>query len=45
MVWIVGGNLAKIECGIRELNFGAIRRMDRDGKMLGQGTSADGGWG
>lgn len=45
MAWIAGGDLAKIECGIRELNFGAIRHRDRDGKMLGQDTSADGGWG
>ena len=35
MVWIVVGDLAKIGGGVRELNFGAIRRMDPDGKMLG----------
>ena len=35
MVWIVVGDLAKIECGIRELNFGAIWHGDPGGKMLG----------
>jgi zinc protease len=34
MTWIVIGDLAKIESGIRELDFDQVHRMDPDGKIL-----------
>ncbi len=34
MVWVIVGDLAKIEAGIRELGLGEIRRIDTDGKIL-----------
>jgi zinc protease len=34
LVWVVVGDRAKIEAGIRELNFGEIRFLDADGKPL-----------
>jgi zinc protease len=34
LVWIVVGDRAKIEQGIRELNFGELRFIDADGKPL-----------
>jgi len=34
LVWVVVGDRAKIEPGIRELNFGEIRFLDADGKPL-----------
>jgi len=34
LVWVVVGDRAKIEAGIRELNFGDIRFLDADGKPL-----------
>jgi zinc protease len=34
LVWVIVGDRAKIEPGIRELNFGEIRFLDADGKPL-----------
>jgi zinc protease len=34
IVWIVIGDLSKIETGIRELNIGEVVRLDADGKPL-----------
>jgi zinc protease len=34
LTWIVVGDRAKIETGVRELNLGEFRRMDIDGKIL-----------
>ncbi|HEY7194870.1 MAG TPA: pitrilysin family protein [Gemmatimonadales bacterium] len=34
LVWVVVGDRAKIEAGIRELNFGEIRFLDANGKPL-----------
>ncbi|MGH7521952.1 MAG: M16 family metallopeptidase [Gemmatimonadales bacterium] len=34
LVWVVVGDRAKIEAGIRELNWGEIRFLDADGKPL-----------
>ena len=34
LVWVVVGDRAKIEPGIRELNYGEIRFLDADGKPL-----------
>lgn len=34
MVWVVVGDLAKIERGIRELNLGEIHYIDADGKLI-----------
>jgi len=34
LVWVVVGDRAKIEPGIRELNFGEVRFLDADGKPL-----------
>jgi zinc protease len=34
MVWVVVGDLAKIEPGIRELGFGEIRYVNPDGKLI-----------
>jgi zinc protease len=34
LTWIVVGDRAKIETGVRELNLGEFRRMDLDGKIL-----------
>jgi zinc protease len=34
LVWVVVGDLAKIEKDIRDLGFGEIRRIDTDGKVL-----------
>lgn len=33
--WIVVGDLAQIEAGIRELKLGEIVRLDQDGRPLG----------
>jgi zinc protease len=33
-VWIVVGDMSKIEAGIRALNLGEVRRIDADGKLL-----------
>jgi len=34
MVWVVVGDRAKIEAGVKELNLGEVRLMDADGKVL-----------
>jgi zinc protease len=34
MIWVVVGDRAKIEAGVRELNLGEVRLMDADGKVL-----------
>ena len=34
LVWVVVGDRAKIESGLRELGFGEIRLIDTDGKPL-----------
>ena len=34
MTWIVIGDLAKIESGVRELSFDQVHRMDTEGKIL-----------
>jgi zinc protease len=34
LVWVVVGDRAKIEAGIRELNLGKVSIMDADGKMV-----------
>lgn len=34
MVWVVVGDLAKIESGVRELGFGEVRRLSPDGSLL-----------
>jgi zinc protease len=35
VVWVVVGDLAKLEAGIRELNLGEVTRLDADGRQLG----------
>jgi len=37
-VWVVVGDRAKIEAGIKELNLGEIRYIDADGKVLPAST-------
>ncbi|HXI13334.1 MAG TPA: pitrilysin family protein [Thermoanaerobaculia bacterium] len=34
VIWIVVGDLAKVEAGIRELGFGEVRRMNADGELI-----------
>ena len=34
VVWLVVGDLAKVEAGIRELNLGEVTRLDPDGKPV-----------
>jgi predicted Zn-dependent peptidase len=34
LTWIVAGDLTKIEAPIRALNFGEVRVIDADGKLL-----------
>jgi zinc protease len=36
LIWIVVGDRAKIEAGVRELNLGEFRLMDADGKVQGK---------
>ena len=33
-VWVIVGDVAKIEAGIRELNLGTITRVDGDGRPV-----------
>ena len=35
VVWVVVGDLAKVEAGIRELNLGEVTRLDGDGQRIG----------
>jgi zinc protease len=37
MIWVVVGDRAKIEAGIKELNLGEVKLMDADGKVLSGG--------
>ena len=34
VIWVVVGDLAKIEQGIRELEYGEISRLDGDGRLM-----------
>jgi zinc protease len=34
LTWVVVGDMAKVEAGIRELNLGEVRRIDADGRLL-----------
>ncbi len=34
MVWVVVGDLAEIEAGVRELGFGQVRRLSPEGEIL-----------
>ena len=34
VVWVVVGDLAEIEAGVRELGFGEVRRLSPEGKIL-----------
>ncbi len=40
IVWVVVGDRAKIESGIRELNFGEMRFIDADGAPIAGGRTA-----
>ncbi len=42
LVWVVVGDRAKIETGIRQLGLGEIRFIDADGKPLKSATASDG---
>jgi zinc protease len=35
VIWIVVGDLAQIEKGVRELNLGEVAQLDRDGRLMG----------
>jgi zinc protease len=34
LIWVVVGDLSKVEAGVRELNLGEVRKIDVDGKPL-----------
>jgi zinc protease len=34
LVWVIVGDKAKIESGIRELNYGEVKYLDGDGKVI-----------
>ena len=34
LVWVIVGDLSKIEEGIRGLNLGEVRRLDQDGNLI-----------
>ena len=34
LVWVIVGDLAKVEKGVRDLNLGVIRRLDGDGEVM-----------
>jgi zinc protease len=42
LVWVVVGDRAKIEAGIRELNYGELRFIDADGNPLSSERAAGG---
>lgn len=42
MIWVVVGDRAKIEAGIRELNYGEIRYITPDGKLIERAATAGG---
>ncbi|HEX9581149.1 MAG TPA: pitrilysin family protein [Gemmatimonadales bacterium] len=41
LVWVIVGDRAKIEAGIRELNLGEIRIIDADGKIVAPRVTSD----
>ena len=43
LTWVIVGDLAEIEDGIRAAGFGAIHRVDADGKLLAPSGTASGG--
>jgi zinc protease len=43
LIWVVVGDLAKIEAGIRELGFGNIRYINPDGKLIERAAAGGGG--
>jgi hypothetical protein len=34
LIWVIVGDRAKIEAGVKELNLGEIKLLDPDGKPL-----------
>jgi zinc protease len=36
IVWVIAGDLARVEAGIRELNLGDVVRIDADGRPVGR---------
>jgi zinc protease len=36
IVWVIAGDLARVEAGIRELNLGEVVRIDADGRPVGR---------
>ena len=34
LVWVIVGDLSKIEGGVRELNLGELKRLDQDGNVI-----------
>ncbi|MBV7538300.1 insulinase family protein [Duganella sp. sic0402] len=34
LVWLVVGDMGKVEAGVRSLNLGEVRKIDADGKLL-----------
>ena len=38
IVWVIVGDLAQIEAGVRELNLGEVVRLDADGRPVGTST-------
>ncbi|WP_394781869.1 M16 family metallopeptidase [Undibacterium sp.] len=34
LIWVVVGDMSKVEAGIRELNLGEVRKIDADGKPV-----------
>ena len=38
-IWLVVGDLRKVEAGIRELGYGDVVRLDADGKTIDQGVT------
>ena len=36
LVWVVVGDRAKIEAGVRELNFGEVKFLDADGQPVAE---------
>jgi zinc protease len=39
VIWVVVGDLAQVEKGIRELNLGDVVRLDGDGRPLAPNSS------
>jgi zinc protease len=40
MIWVVVGDLSKIESGIRELNLGEVHYIDADGNLIERASAA-----